>query len=125
MFELIKPLLSKITKMAISRILGEKADVALSAIDEVLSENREEISAELDAQREFFLKYFGALGELHPIAQVLRASVRPVITFAFTAALFVGLAKGVVPWEMVAGIFASIIGFWFGERSALKVPKGM
>ncbi|MEJ2671275.1 MAG: hypothetical protein P8168_03530 [Deltaproteobacteria bacterium] len=64
----------------------------------------------------------------------LRAAVRPVVTiilalvFGFLIVFpFVwDLNPSTVNWDKIfaafMGVFGTIIGFWFGERSALKVP---
>jgi len=66
-----------------------------------------------------------------------RAFVRPLITillsatfvFLIVSPFFKGTVIGDVgkDWDKIfsafMGVFGTIIGFWFGERSALKVPK--
>ncbi len=66
----------------------------------------------------------------------LRAFVRPVITLILTATfVFLIIIPFIWPldptkvnWDKIfsafMGVFGTIIGFWFGERSALKVPGG-
>ena len=60
----------------------------------------------------------------------LRAAVRPLVTL-FLSATFIFLI--VIPffvtikdWSQIfasfMGVFGTIVGFWFGERTALKVP---
>lgn len=60
----------------------------------------------------------------------LRAAVRPIITillsFTFVFLIIVPFFVGTQNWDRVfaafMGVFGSIVGFWFGERTALKVP---
>lgn len=66
----------------------------------------------------------------------LSAFVRPFITILLTAAFVFLIASPFVSflrldlkeWGQIfasfMGVFGTIIGFWFGERSALKVPGG-
>lgn len=73
--------------------------------------------------------------------QAIRASVRPVVTYAFFAlfllvklsALYVAFVVQSVPlpvallsiWDGdTAAIFAAVIGFWFGNRSVSKFGYG-
>jgi len=66
---------------------------------------------------------------------LLRAFVRPAITLSLTGAfIFLIVFPVVVPnaninlWEKTftpfMAVFNLLLGFWFGERSALKVPGG-
>jgi hypothetical protein len=60
----------------------------------------------------------------------LRAAVRPLVTL-FLSATFIFLIiipffKANEDWNQIfaafMGVFGTIVGFWFGERTALKVP---
>ena len=51
---------------------------------------------------------------------LIRALVRPSITYAFSAAVIYGLVIGQIAWSEFLMIFGPILGFWFGEKSALK-----
>lgn len=64
-------------------------------------------------------------------SMTLQSSVRPLITLIMTvvfAAIIIGAAFGLTApgWEAVYTIFmatyGAILGLWFGERSALKIP---
>ncbi len=48
--------------------------------------------------------------------------VRPTISILFTVAVIGGFFMGKVSGEVLTGMLGPIIGFWFGERSALKTP---
>jgi len=58
-------------------------------------------------------------------------SVRPVITYSVTglynAAMLYGVATGKISFQeymtAIGPVNALLMGFWFGERSALKDPK--
>jgi hypothetical protein len=65
-----------------------------------------------------------------------RAFVRPTVTLILTVTFVFLIITPFLPqiadaidkhWDKVfgsfMGVFGTIIGFWFGERSALKVPK--
>jgi hypothetical protein len=62
----------------------------------------------------------------------LRSFVRPAITlalaltfvFLIVAPFFIELKNWDKIFSAFMGVFGTIIGFWFGERSALKVPGG-
>jgi hypothetical protein len=61
-----------------------------------------------------------------------RSFVRPAITimlaltfvFLIVAPFFIELKNWDKIFSAFMGVFGTIIGFWFGERSALKVPGG-
>jgi len=69
--------------------------------------------------------------ERYKTAGKLSKMVRPVITFlvvgSFNTALLVGLLTGEVSFReymsTLAPINSMLLGFWFGERSALKDPR--
>ena len=67
----------------------------------------------------------------------LRAIVRPVVTLLLTFTFVFLIASPFIKWFKLTdlkdwnqifasfmGVFGTIIGFWFGERTALKVPGG-
>jgi len=54
----------------------------------------------------------------------IRALVRPMVTFGMTGAVIYGVIQGIIGYDVIVGIMASILGFYFGERSALKTTKG-
>lgn len=49
-----------------------------------------------------------------------RALVRPAITYLFSFAVVYGLVTGRIAWSEFLMIYGPIVGFWFGEKSALK-----
>ena len=54
----------------------------------------------------------------------IMALVRPTISLSLTACLIVLALKGTVPWEAILGLLGPIIGFYFGEKAALKKANG-
>lgn len=50
--------------------------------------------------------------------------IRPIISIVFTIAIWVGFFMGKIDGDILLGIYGTIIGFWFGERSALNIPGG-
>jgi len=69
--------------------------------------------------------------ERYKTASALSKMVRPIITFlvvgAFNSALLVGLFTGEISLKeymsTLAPVNSMLLGFWFGERSALKDPR--
>jgi uncharacterized membrane protein YfcA len=56
------------------------------------------------------------------ISNKLSSSVRPVVTILFTVGVWVGFFLEKVDGNMLLAVYGSILGFWFGERGALKIP---
>ncbi len=56
-------------------------------------------------------------------SSALSALVRPIISLVFTFAVWAGFFMGRISGDVLLGIYGTIIGFWFGERSALKVAN--
>ena len=52
----------------------------------------------------------------------LQASVRPVVTYALVGAVLAGFFLGRVDGAQIMVLATAAFAFWFGERSALKVP---
>ena len=72
---------------------------------------------------DFIVAYEGTGEKVHPIIQVLRGSVRPVITYFLVAVYAYGfLNPGDFDASIMQGLFQLnliSLGFWYGER-ALK-----
>lgn len=49
--------------------------------------------------------------------EILRALVRPVVTFAITAIFGYGLVKALIPWEAGLPIITMVFIFWFEGKS--------
>lgn len=56
----------------------------------------------------------------------LRASVRPVLTYAFACALIYGATQGMDPTALSALLTVNLVtlGAWFGERAIRNARKG-
>ena len=54
--------------------------------------------------------------------EALSKPVRPVITYALTAVICYLTVKGKVSEQFLLGAYGTMLGFYFGERSALKRP---
>lgn len=109
---------------ALAPILGEMLDRAFP--DPVEREKaRADIEAKIrDAEgdfRSFILKYEGEGASLHPAMQVLRSSVRPVLTYALAGLFAWGFVNptAVSPelMTMLWQLNLVSLGFWYGERA--------
>jgi len=72
--------------------------------------------------RDFVVAYEGRGEDVHPIIQILRGSVRPVLTYALAGAFIYGfLTRNIEKdaMEMLWQLNLLSLGFWYGER-ALK-----
>ncbi len=56
-------------------------------------------------------------------SESLRSGVRPFISIVFTLGVWAAFFMGKMEGDVLLGIYGTIIGFWFGERSALKAPQ--
>ena len=121
MFDLIFPLLKKISMKALGRaIKGPALDEAKKALTDVLK-NDASIRADAEKEAQAFVDYFGKLSDVPKSIQVLRASVRPVTTYLFSIAIFYLVISGRLDWTYLVSLYGPIIGFWFGERNANKL----
>jgi len=97
----------------------EKDPELQKALLEALTKYNDQLLRELEIRERY--KTSGRLSKL----------VRPAITFfvvgSFNTALLVGLLTGEVSFReymsTLAPINSMLLGFWFGERSALKDPR--
>jgi hypothetical protein len=72
--------------------------------------------------RDFVVAYEGRGEDVHPIIQILRGSVRPVLTYALAGAFIYGFLTRNIDkdaMEMLWQLNLLSLGFWYGER-ALK-----
>ncbi len=64
---------------------------------------------------------------INRIAQLVRPTLTFAITGAFNITLLVGVFTGKITFEQylttLAPVNSMLLGFWFGERSALKDPR--
>lgn len=72
---------------------------------------------------DFVVDYEGKAADVHPALQMLRGSVRPVLTYALAGAYIWGfLHPNTFTPEVMTGLFQLnliSLGFWYGEK-ALK-----
>lgn len=72
--------------------------------------------------RDFVVAYEGRGEDVHPVIQILRGSVRPVLTYALAGAFIYGFLTRNIDkdaMEMLWQLNLLSLGFWYGER-ALK-----
>lgn len=134
-------LLGGVTKLA-SALLAKKLngkvpdevkDVvvgALSDIDPNEIQNDPELRTMASEFSESYLAYYGSFEQLPPKVQMIRALQRPLLTVLFslayvtiiTIAMVMGQITGTYAIAAIGGPVLTIVGFLFGERSALKTP---
>ena len=121
----------------INTILGPILGIADKVLDRVIPDPEARAKAKLEfAQQasklgredikefhEFVVQYEGAGEKVHPVIQILRGSVRPVLTYALAGAYIYGFMNpATFTPDVMSGLFnLNIIslGFWYGNR-ALK-----
>lgn len=83
----------------------------------------------MDSFRQFVVAYEGSGDNVHPVLQILRGSVRPVLTYALASAyLWVFFHPGTYNAGMVEGLFQLnliSLGFWFGERAVAQITQAV
>ena len=121
----------------INTILGPILGIADKVLDRVIPDPEARAKAKLEfAQQasklgqeeikefhDFVVQYEGAGEKVHPIIQILRGSVRPLMTYALAGAYIYGfLHPATFTPDVMQGLFQLnliSLGFWYGER-ALK-----
>ncbi len=121
----------------INTILGPILGIADKVLDRVIPDPEARAKAKLEfAQKasklgqeeikefhDFVVQYEGAGEKVHPIIQILRGSVRPLMTYALAGAYIWGfLHPTTFTPDVMQGLFQLnliSLGFWYGER-ALK-----
>ncbi len=121
----------------INTILGPILGIADKVLDRVIPDPEARAKAKLEfAQQasklgqeeikefhDFVVQYEGAGEKVHPIIQILRGSVRPLMTYALAGAYIWGfLHPTTFTPDVMQGLFQLnliSLGFWYGER-ALK-----
>jgi hypothetical protein len=104
----------------IDRVIPDP-EAAAAAKAEFAREAAKMDAAEVEAFQSFVVAYEGAGDKVHPVIQILRGSVRPVLTY-FLAGVFVwGFANpDTISDDTMTMIFQLnllSLGFWFGERA--------
>lgn len=76
-----------------------------------------------DAFRSFVVEYEGAAKDVHPVLQLFRGSVRPVITYAAMIGFFASIwtNQPVAILDMLFKLNLLVLAFWFGSRSLEKL----
>ena len=69
--------------------------------------------------RDFVVAYEGRGDQVHPAVQILRSSVRPLITYAGFICLFVAIFQNypIEVLEMIFKLNLLTLTFWFGSKS--------
>ena len=122
MIPALLPLIGGIADKAFDRLWPDKteADKAKAAL---LAEAAKLEHADIQSFRDFVVAYEGSGDKVTPGLQLLRGSVRPVITYALFGLLAYGFVNPdkINPETMNLVFNLNIIsmGFWYGER-ALK-----
>jgi hypothetical protein len=57
------------------------------------------------------------------VGQGLQASVRPIVTFIFAAAIVLGFLQGRLSGETFMGTAGVIMAFWFGQRAEQRTEQ--
>ena len=118
---LIAPL-AKLAGNVFDKIFPDK-EAAAKAKAEFALQAAQMDQAEADSFHEFVVAYEGQGDKVHTVIQILRGSVRPVLTYALAGLYGWGfLHPGTFDTEAMTGLFQLnliSLGFWYGER-ALK-----
>lgn len=118
---LIQPLVS-IARDVLARVLPDKTQAAIAAAE--FEKQLADIDERADKSfRDFVVAYEGRGDQVHPWLQILRGSVRPVLTYALALLYGYGFINpNEFKPDMMTGLFQLnliSLGFWYGER-ALK-----
>lgn len=126
MWRILVPVLGKI----ISKVTGiapKKVGEAEKLVEQALEQDPE-LQQQVGLAAEELLRYSGEFVQLPKAVQILRASVRPVITYlfvvAYVAMALAGMLEKLLDFKEVFTLFGSnlglLLGWWFAERSFLK-----
>lgn len=80
-------------------------------------------SAQIAGLRNFIIEYEGRAADIHPAMQILRGSVRPVLTY-YLVGLLTWAIYAQKPLDIIQFIFTLNLlsmGFWYGERALSKL----
>lgn len=118
---LAKPIIDLVGSV-FDRVFPDK-EQAQQAKNEFLVKSAEMQQTETREFHQFIVDYEGNGADVHPILQVLRGSVRPVLTYALAGLYGWGFVNPTefTP-EQMQGLFQLnliSLGFWYGEK-ALK-----
>ena len=122
------PFVTKIAGKVIEKVLKDRVSPEiLSSVREALPgivERDEEVARDTEEWLSFNREFFGTLEQLPAIAQIVRAMVRPAISLSLTVAVIWGAVAGHIEFRDLVLLLGPVVGFYFGERSALKRPGG-
>lgn len=122
MWNAILPGLIGIGEKVIDRVIPDK-EAAAKAKAEFAKQTALLDQQEVREFHNFVVQYEGRAADVHPALQILRGSVRPVITYALAGAYIWGfLHPTTFTPEVMTGLFQLnliSLGFWYGEK-ALK-----
>lgn len=114
--------LSEVAGRVIDRIWPDK-EKADKVKKEFMLQAAQLEQSEVESFQKFVVEYEGAGDKVHPVLQILRGSVRPVITYFLAGLYGYGfLNPGDFTPDFMQGLFQLnliSLGFWYGER-ALK-----
>lgn len=116
MLQALLPLLQPAIEKTLDLIPDPKAK------EKARQEMVKEIEKAEGSFRDFVVAYEGRGDQVHPVIQILRGSVRPVLTYLLAGAFIYGfLTRDFDPdtMEMLWQLNLLSLGFWYGER-ALK-----
>lgn len=118
---LAKPIIDLVGNI-FDRVFPDKEQAAKAKQDFMVQSAMMEQS-EANAFRDFVVAYEGSGDKVHPWLQILRGSVRPVLTYALVILYGYGFINPLeFSTEQMDGLFKLnliSLGFWYGER-ALK-----
>jgi len=114
------PSLLKIGEKVIDRAIPDP-EQAEKAKAEFIKHARELDASEISNFRDFVVAYEGTGDKVHPIIQILRGSVRPILTYFLAGTFVYGFANpNAISSETMTMLFQLnllSLGFWFGERA--------
>jgi hypothetical protein len=116
MLQALLPLLQPAIEKTLDLIPDPKAK------EKARQEMVKEIERAEGSFRDFVVAYEGRGDQVHPVIQILRGSVRPILTYLLAGAFIYGfLTRDFDPdtMEMLWQLNLLSLGFWYGER-ALK-----
>lgn len=116
------PLLTKIGGRVLDKVIPDP-EARERAKQEFSKQAAEIDQQDLQSFRDFVIAYEGTGDQVHPVIQILRGSVRPILTYFLAGAFIWGFLH---PGSYDAGTTDLLwklnlisLGFWYGER-ALK-----
>ena len=118
---LISPLMD-IAGKAFDRIFPDKESAEKAKIEFARQAAQME-QTEVQSFRDFMVSYEGRAADSHPVIQILRGSVRPILTYFLAGTFAYGFVNPTAieqdTMTMLFQLNLLSLGFWYGER-ALK-----